>query len=170
MFEHFERLNQLGYWMDFELSVDLILASLPDSFAQFVLDYRMNYIVSTIPELINVLKIVEGKLAKKKGKEAAPKETCFYYGQVGHWKRNYKAYLELKKKVACDAPSSSSIYVIKVNTVSPDNIWVCDTKCGSYIWIDMQGLRNSRKLMKGESDLQVVNSVRVANVAIWIFF
>ena len=36
MFEHIERLNQLGYWMDFELSVDLILASLPDSFSQFV--------------------------------------------------------------------------------------------------------------------------------------
>ena len=49
MFEHIERLNQLGYWMDFELRLDLILASLPNSFAQFMLDYRMNYIVSTIP-------------------------------------------------------------------------------------------------------------------------
>ena len=27
MYEYFKRLNQLGYWMDFELSVDLILAS-----------------------------------------------------------------------------------------------------------------------------------------------
>ena len=53
-----ERLNQLDYWMDFELRVDMILASLLDSFAQFVLDYRMNYIVSTIPELINLLKIL----------------------------------------------------------------------------------------------------------------
>ena len=50
--------------MDFELSVDLILASLPDSFAQFVLDYKMNYIVSTIPELINMLKIAEKKAKK----------------------------------------------------------------------------------------------------------
>ena len=33
MHEHIERLNQLGYRMDFELSVDLILAKLPDSFA-----------------------------------------------------------------------------------------------------------------------------------------
>ena len=41
--------------MDFELSVDLILESLHDSFAQFVLDYRMNYIMSTIPKLINLL-------------------------------------------------------------------------------------------------------------------
>ena len=33
MYKHIERLNQLGYWMDFELSMDFILASLPDSFA-----------------------------------------------------------------------------------------------------------------------------------------
>ena len=70
-----------------------------------MLDYRMNHIISTILELIDVLKIAEGKMAEKKCKEISPKETCFYFGQVGHWKRNYKAYLELKKKVACDAPS-----------------------------------------------------------------
>ena len=66
MYEHIERLNQLGYWMDFELSVDLILASLPNIFAQFVLDYRMNYIVSTIPKLINLLKIAESSLRNEK--------------------------------------------------------------------------------------------------------
>ena len=69
MYEHIERLNQFGYRMDFKLSVDLILASLPDSFTQFVLDYRMDYIVSTIPEFINMVKIVEGKLVEKKAKE-----------------------------------------------------------------------------------------------------
>ena len=61
-------------------------------------------------------------MTKKKGKETTLKETCFYCGQVGHWKRNCKAYIESKKKVACDAPSSSGIYVIKVNIVSPNNI------------------------------------------------
>ena len=60
MYKYVERLNQLGYWMNFELSIDLIMASLPDSFAQFMLDYRMNNIMSTIPNLINLLKIVEG--------------------------------------------------------------------------------------------------------------
>ena len=46
--------------MDFELSIDLILESLLDSFAQFVHDYRINYIMSTILDLINFLKIIEG--------------------------------------------------------------------------------------------------------------
>ena len=83
MYKHIERLDQLGYWMDFELSVDF-LAKLPDSFAQFVLDYGIDHIISTITKLIDELKIVEGKMAEKKGKEIASKETCFYCGQVGH--------------------------------------------------------------------------------------
>ena len=92
MYEHIERLNQLGYWIDFELGMDLIQESLPDSFAQFMIDYRMNNIMFTIPDLINLLKIVEGKLDEKKAKETTLKETCFYYGEVGHWKRNFMAY------------------------------------------------------------------------------
>ena len=98
--------------------------------------------IPTIPELINVLEMAEGKMDKKKGKETTLKEISsrgisFHCGQDGHWKRNCKAYLESKNKVACDAPSSSGIYVITINTVSPNNIWVCDTSCGSYIWVDM---------------------------------
>ena len=89
--------------------------------------------MSTILELVNVVKIAEGDVVKKKAKETAPKGTCFYCGQVGHWKRNCKAYLKSKEKVACNAPSSSSIYVIKVNIVSSNNIWVYDISCGSYI-------------------------------------
>ena len=122
--------------------------------------------VPTIPELIKVLKMAEGKVAKKKGKETASKETSskgifFHCGQDGYWKRNCKAYLESKNMVACDAPSSSGIYVITSNTISLNNIWVCDTSCGSYIWFDMQGLRDSRKLTKGESDLRMVQELRL---------
>ena len=51
--------------MHCELSIDLILTSLPDSFVQFVLNYRMNNMVSTIPELINLLKTIEPSLRKE---------------------------------------------------------------------------------------------------------
>ena len=94
----------------------------------------------------------EGGRVEKKGKDNALKETSFCCGKEGHWKRNCKAYLESKKKVACDAPLPSSIYVIKANTISPNNIWAYDTSCSSYIWIVMQGLRSNRKLKKRESD------------------
>ena len=59
------RLDQLGFGMDNELSIDLILVGLPDSFAQFVLNYRMNDKETTIPELINLLKTVEPTLMKE---------------------------------------------------------------------------------------------------------
>ena len=41
MYNRIKRLDQLGHWMDPKLSIDLILARLPDSFAQFMLDYEM---------------------------------------------------------------------------------------------------------------------------------
>ena len=114
----------------------------------------MNNIMSTILDLIKSLKIAEEKLAKKKAKEISPKENYFYCGQVSPWKRNCKACLESRKEAACDVPSTSGIYVIKINTVSLDIIWVYDTSCGSYKWIVMQGLiRNNRKLTKREFDL-----------------
>ena len=61
--------------------------------------------------------------------------------------------MESKKKVVYDAPSSSSIFFIEVNIISHDNIWELDIGCGSHICNDMQGLKNSRKLAKEESDL-----------------
>ena len=194
------RLDQLGFGMDNELSIDLILASLPDSFSQFVLNYRMNDKETTIPELINLLKTVEptlmkegktvmlvnssnskkgsknkkkrkitmqkGGATKKKVKETSSKGACFHCGKEGHWKRNCKAYMESKKKVACDASTPSGTYVIEVNIVSYGNLWLLDTGCGSHICTDMQGLKDRRKLTKGESDLQVGNGARVVVVAI----
>ena len=56
MYEHVERFDQLGYWMDFEWSIDFILARLPNSFAQFVLDYGMDCKTLEIP--------ISGKRAK----------------------------------------------------------------------------------------------------------
>ena len=46
---HIERLGQLGFVMDHELSIDLILSSLTDNFAQFVLNYHMKSKETSIP-------------------------------------------------------------------------------------------------------------------------
>ena len=108
----------------------------------------------------------KGGVAKRKVKETSSKGTCFHCGKEGHWKRNCKAYMESKRKVACDALTPSGIYVIEVNTVSYGNLWVLDTGCGSHICTDMQGRRDNKKLTKGESDLRVGNGARVSAVAI----
>ena len=94
---YIERLGALGFVMDHELSVDLILQSLPDSYAQFVLNYQMNNLSSTIPELINMLKTAEdsikknhkavmlvhsSKPSKKKGKNKKSKQPVKAQGGV----------------------------------------------------------------------------------------
>ena len=60
------RLGQLGFVMDEELNQDLILQSLPDSFSQFVLNYHMNKLNTSLPELLNMLKTVESHIKKDK--------------------------------------------------------------------------------------------------------
>nr|XP_027124246.1 uncharacterized protein LOC113740935 [Coffea arabica] len=44
-----EKLAELGFKMDQELNVDLVLQSLPDSFSQFVMNYQMNNLQHTLP-------------------------------------------------------------------------------------------------------------------------
>src|SRR5262249_2620756 len=61
---YIKRLGALGFVMDHELSIDLILQSLPDSYAQFVLNYQMNKLSTTIPELINMLKTTKDSIKK----------------------------------------------------------------------------------------------------------
>ena len=65
---YIERLASLGIVMDAELSIYLILQSLPDSYASFVLNYQMNKITTTIPELINMLKTAEKAVNKQSSK------------------------------------------------------------------------------------------------------
>ena len=68
MLGYIERLASLGFVMDAELNEDLILQSLPDSYASFVLNYQMNKLTTTIPELINMLKTAEEAIKKQNSK------------------------------------------------------------------------------------------------------
>ena len=99
-------------------------------------NYRMGCIISTIPELIDVLKIAEGKFFEKKGKETTEKETCFYLKfAIGSgtarptWSRRRRWHV---------MHHLLQVFMsLRINTISPNNIWIYDTSCGSYIWIDM---------------------------------
>ena len=65
---YIEQLASLGVLMDHELSIDLILQSLPNSYASFVQNYQMNKISTTIPELVNMLKNAEEPIKKHNSK------------------------------------------------------------------------------------------------------
>ena len=93
---------------------------------------------------------------------------CFHCNEKGHWKRNCKKYLEDKKKGI--APTSSGTYVIEVNVTSASSTsWVLDTGSASHICANVQGLKRSRKLAKGEVDLRVGNRAKVAALAVGTF-
>ncbi|WJX77910.1 hypothetical protein P8452_61178 [Trifolium repens] len=93
----------------------------------------------------------------------AKEGNCFYCSKTGHWKRNCPKYLEDKKKGV--APTTSGIFVIEIN-LSTSTSWVLDTGCGSHICTNVQDLKESRELAKGEVDLRVGNGARVAALAI----
>ncbi|KAL8108084.1 hypothetical protein AgCh_024503 [Apium graveolens] len=61
-----EHLGQLGFTMDGELSQDLVLQSLPSSFSQFVVNFHMNKLDVSLPELHNMLKTAESNFPPKK--------------------------------------------------------------------------------------------------------
>ena len=62
MIKDIEEPQKLEINIDKELQVDLILQSLLDSYGQFIMNYHMNKIDSTLSELLNMLVIAEGTL------------------------------------------------------------------------------------------------------------
>ena len=82
-----------------------------------------------------------------------PKEgICFFCNEPGHWKRNCKLYMDDLKKNKGSATTSSGIHVIEINLFTSDS-WVLDTGSGSHICTNVQGLKGSRSLAKGEVNL-----------------
>ena len=66
MTELIEKLASLGFIMDHELSINLVLQSLPQSYNGFVVDYYMNKVESTLHELLSLLTTAEGVVKKNK--------------------------------------------------------------------------------------------------------
>ncbi|KAM2461993.1 hypothetical protein PS1_012904 [Malus domestica] len=65
MIRFIEQLENLGTPLDGELAQDFVLASLSDSFAQFVMNYNMNKMDSTLYELLNMLVTAEKTMKKE---------------------------------------------------------------------------------------------------------
>ena len=97
-------------------------------------------------------------------KKKIPKEDrCFHCGVKGHWKRNCNEYLKvLKKKRAGVTANPTGIYFIEVNNFSVSDSLVLDTGAASHICVNLQGLKNRRKLNKGKVHLRVGNGSRIA--------
>ena len=89
----------------------------------------------------------------------------FFCNEPSHWKRNYKLYLDDLMKNKDSATTSLGIHIVKIN-LSTSNSWVLDTDSRSHICTNVQDVKRSRILAKGEVDLRVGNGARVAALAV----
>src|SRR5436190_20285449 len=66
MIGYVENLERLGFPLSQELATDLILQSLPGSYNQFIMNYNMNEIDKTLPELLSMLRTADQRTNKGK--------------------------------------------------------------------------------------------------------
>src|SRR5262249_5136674 len=191
MIEWIRRLDKLGFELSDELSTDLILQSLPDSFNPFILNYNMNKLESSLDELLNMLVVAEGGLHKEappvmvvgranngKRKGAAPpkkkKKTKLAKGQAqvrGKRKAEKDSECHRCKKIGhwarnCHAILKQGIFVIDLYLSSMrSSSCVLDTGCASHICNSLQMLANRRRLGKKEVEMRMGNGALVCTKA-----
>ncbi|XP_077225026.1 uncharacterized protein LOC143858254 [Tasmannia lanceolata] len=66
MMGYLNELEVLGAMLDVESQVDMVLASLPPSFNDFVMNYHMNKLSMMLTELLNLLQYTEDLQKKNK--------------------------------------------------------------------------------------------------------
>ncbi|GJT08322.1 retrotransposon protein, putative, ty1-copia subclass [Tanacetum coccineum] len=103
---YFDRLKSLNMVFDAEISINIILSSLPSDYNKFTLSYQMNRKETSIMKLYSLLQTAEKghtrkvRWSKRKAESeiaptSDPKEAmCFYYNTKGHWKRSCLKYLK----------------------------------------------------------------------------
>ncbi|KAL4367289.1 hypothetical protein GQ457_05G022980 [Hibiscus cannabinus] len=64
MIGYMQTLEKLGFALNDELAIDVVLQSLLDSFSQFILNFNMNQIEKTLPQLLGMLRTAEGNMKK----------------------------------------------------------------------------------------------------------
>ncbi|KAG8498488.1 hypothetical protein CXB51_005003 [Gossypium anomalum] len=64
MIGYIESLSKLGFPLIQELATDVILQSLSDSYSQFILNFNMNEIDKTLPQLLSMLRTAESNMKK----------------------------------------------------------------------------------------------------------
>ena len=69
MIGYIERLGNLGFVMDNDLYVDLVLSSLPPSFSNFIVNFNMNNMEKMLPELLAMVRQAEKDMRKGKSSQ-----------------------------------------------------------------------------------------------------
>ncbi|XP_016747393.1 uncharacterized protein [Gossypium hirsutum] len=86
MIGYIERLEKLGFPLGVDLATDVILQSLLVSFSQFFLNFNMNEINKTLPQLLIMFRTAESNIEK-----AGPKPILIVHKNKGKGKGKAKA-------------------------------------------------------------------------------
>ena len=90
---YYNRLNQVGVNLPDKIVIDRVLQSLPPSYKAFVMNYNMQGMEKTIPELFAMLKATEVEIKKEHQALMVNKTTSFNKkskGKKGNFKKNSK--------------------------------------------------------------------------------
>ncbi|KAG8472968.1 hypothetical protein CXB51_034877 [Gossypium anomalum] len=165
MIGYFESLSKLGFPLSQKLATDVILQSLPDSYSQFVLNFNMNEIDKTLPQLLSNMKKVGPKPIlmvrnnKGKGKAKVPtKPKGKGKPNLGKGKATLKPKCGVSKEGNCfhcgvtgHWKRNCPVYLEEIKKARASGT----SASGIY------GLQRSRTLTRGDVDLRVGNGARV---------
>jgi hypothetical protein len=109
---HANKLSQLGIMIPNELGIDRVLQSLPPSYKSFVMNYSMQGIQNTLPELFAMLKTAEVKIKKEHHVLMVNKTTSFKKAKEKkeNFKKGGKAVAPMKKPKAGAKPDTVCFY------------------------------------------------------------
>ena len=107
-----DRLSQLGIVIPNELGIDRVLQSLPPSFKSFVMNYNMQGMQKTLPELFAMLKTAEVEIKKEHQVLMVNKTASFKKkGKKGKFKKGgKKVATPAKKPKAGPDPDTECFY------------------------------------------------------------
>ncbi|KAG8501098.1 hypothetical protein CXB51_003177 [Gossypium anomalum] len=160
MIGYIESLSKLGFSLSQGLATNVILQLLPDSYSQFVLNFNMNEIDKTLPQLLSNMKKV------------GPKPILMVHNNKGKGKA--KVQTKPKGKGRPNPGKGKATLKPKGGVSKERNCFHCGVighwKRNCPVYLEeikkAKGLQRSWTLARGDVDLQVRNGVRVAALAV----
>ncbi|KAK8582336.1 hypothetical protein V6N13_032090 [Hibiscus sabdariffa] len=146
MMGYIQTLEKLGFALNDELAIDVVLQSLSDSFNQFVLNFNMNEINKTLPQLLAMLRTTEGNM-----KKGGSKSILMVREAKGKGKKVAKS-----KGIGKTKPKGKEALKPKGGM----------SRRLKQLEHQFQGLHMRRNLAKGDLDLRVGNRARVVALAV----
>ncbi|GAV81384.1 LOW QUALITY PROTEIN: zf-CCHC domain-containing protein/UBN2_2 domain-containing protein, partial [Cephalotus follicularis] len=136
MIDMIEQLAQLGFVMDHDLYVDLILTASSSCKGKGVL-----MPVNTKGKGKKKQKKKKGKLgasgnvAKDRMKKLAAEGACFKCGKTGHWKKDCRVAVAVVSTGNPHGASTLGMFMIELNlALNSSSSWVLDTVCGTNLY------------------------------------